>query len=147
MIIVPPGGLDRGRVDGKSLVSGVDIAPTVYDYAGIDSAPEVHGRSLRSAVDRNQPAESEYVVMHIAPGSKRDPEMRKIEGRMVRSNRYKYVLFDWGQPREQLFDLHKDPGELKNLATDEAGADIISAHREMLADWKKRTGDPFKISD
>jgi arylsulfatase A-like enzyme len=143
MIVVPPGGLEAGRVDARSLVSGVDIAPTVYDYAGVGELPTLHGTSLRKAVERPERLDREYVVMHIAPGSRRDPEKRKIEGRMVRSDRYKYVVFDWGSNPEQLFDLREDPGEMENLAGDASCRKVLADHRAMLADWKERTGDPF----
>jgi arylsulfatase A-like enzyme len=145
MIVVPPGGLDEGRLDSESLVSGLDIAPTVYDYAGVDPLPPLHGTSLRPAVDGARRLERDYVVMHIAPGPRKDPEKGKVEGRMVRSARYKYVAFDWGKNPEQLFDLQNDPGELKNLATDSVHAGTVRQHRRMLADWKERTGDPFRL--
>jgi choline-sulfatase len=143
MIVVPPGGLDEGRADGASLVSGLDIAPTVFDYAGVQTPPRHHGTSLRQAVEGGGPVDRDYVVMHIAPGRRRDPEQSKIEGRMVRSSRYKYVAFDWGENPEQLFDLENDPGELKNLATDPAHESVLKEHRRMLKDWKRRADDPF----
>jgi arylsulfatase A-like enzyme len=143
MIVVPPGGLGEGRVDARSLVSGLDIAPTVYEYAGVESPPETCGTSLRRAVEQGGRLERDYVVMHIAPGRRNHPEQSQIEGRMVRSTRYKYVAFDWGKNPEQLFDLREDPGELTNLAPDPAYADVMRSHRQMLSDWKQRTGDPF----
>ncbi len=146
MIVVPPGGLAEGRADATSLVSGLDIAPTVYDYAGVEDAPTTYGTSLRGAVEDGGRVERDYVVMHIAPGRRNDPEMGKIEGRMVRSDRYKYVVFDWGKNPEQLFDLQGDPGELKNLAPDPEYAAVIHRHREMLGEWKQRTDDPFEIA-
>ncbi len=145
MIIVPPGGMESGRVDTESLVSGLDIPATVYDYAGVESPPETHGRSLRGVVEGGGKADADYVVMHIAPGRRKDPEQSKIEGRMVRSSRYKYVTFNWGKHPEQLFDLENDPGELRNLAPDNQYADVIKEHRAMLEEWKKGTGDPFNI--
>ncbi|MFW5863917.1 MAG: sulfatase [bacterium] len=146
MIIVPPGGLDEGRVDQESLVSGVDIAPTIFDYAGMKTMPETHGRSLRGAVEGKGPVQRDYVVMHVAPGSPKKEETRKIEGRVIRSKRYKYAIYNWGEKREMLFDLQKDPGEMQNLAPDSRHAHIIKDHRAMFNDWKKQTGDPFQIN-
>ncbi|MFW6303006.1 MAG: sulfatase [Candidatus Sumerlaeota bacterium] len=145
MIVVPPGGLAEGRVDSESLVSGLDIASTVYDYAAVPNPPLCHGLSLRGALEKKGKVERDYVVMHIAPGRRKHPEQRKIEGRMVRSARYKYVAFNWGKNPEQFFDLENDPGELKNLASDAEYADVIKEHRAMLEEWKKATGDPFEI--
>lgn len=49
---------------------------------------------------------------------------------MIRSDRYKYILYDSGSDREQLMDLEKDPGEMKNMATDPAYKDILDEHRQ-----------------
>ena len=40
-----------------------------------------------------------------------------------------------GERREQLVDLEKDPGEMKNLAADPAFADILARHRQYLREW------------
>ncbi len=39
-----------------------------------------------------------------------------VNGRMVRTARYKYCLFDRGARRESLFDEMNDPLEMVNLA-------------------------------
>ena len=40
---------------------------------------------------------------------------QRSRARMVRTARYKYVLFGQGENREQFFDMEADPGETKNL--------------------------------
>ncbi len=145
MIIVPPGGLDEGRVDSESLVSGLDIAATVFDYAGVKNEPLTHGISLRGAAEKKAKVDREYVVMHVAPGHPRNPKTRKIEGRMVRGPRYKYIKYNRGENPEMLFDLKNDPGELRNLAKDASFSKIIEDHRAMFREWKERTSDPFEI--
>ena len=49
-------------------------------------------------------------------------------GRMVRSARYKYCVYNWGKYREQLFDLKADPGEMLNLAVEAQYRDVLSVH-------------------
>ena len=142
MIVVPPGGLAEGRVDRESLVSGLDIAATVYDYADIRDN-STHGLSLRPAVEKNKRVPRDYVVMHNSPGSRRNPEERKVDGRMIRSSRYKYICFNWGENPEQFFDLEQDPGELNNLIDDPHLKGLIEEHRSMLENWKRETGDPY----
>jgi len=39
--------------------------------------------------------------------------------RMVRTKRFKYCIYVSGRHREQLIDIVKDSGEMKNLAADE----------------------------
>jgi N-sulfoglucosamine sulfohydrolase len=51
------------------------------------------------------------------------------------------------RPKEELYDLTADPNELKNLAADPASAKVLDDLRAKLADWRKRTNDPWLIKD
>jgi arylsulfatase A-like enzyme len=59
----------------------------------------------------------------------------RAKGRMVRSQRYKYCVYDHGEHRESLVDLESDPGEMINLAGDPQHHKILRQHRQMLAEW------------
>ena len=62
----------------------------------------------------------------------------KTRGWVVRSERYKYVLYDKGRCREQLFDLQNDRGEMRNLAVEKAFDGVLQQHRDQLAQWMKK---------
>jgi len=62
-------------------------------------------------------------------------------GRMVRTDRFKYCLYNSGAHREQLTDLKDDPGEMKNLAETPAFSNVLDQHRRLLRDWVEKTGD------
>jgi arylsulfatase A-like enzyme len=62
-------------------------------------------------------------------------------GRMLRTDRFKYCIYDSGKHREQLIDLKHDPGEMKNLAEVEDYKDVLDTHRQLLQGWVERTGD------
>jgi N-sulfoglucosamine sulfohydrolase len=49
------------------------------------------------------------------------------------------------RPREELYDLRRDPDELRNLAADPAYADRLSAMRQEMAEWMKGQGDKGTI--
>nr|MBC8216965.1 DUF4976 domain-containing protein [Planctomycetota bacterium] len=65
------------------------------------------------------------------------------EVRMVRSDRYKYIVYAKGEMREQLFDLDLDPGETTNLVQRPEMKTTTEVHRDMLREWIKQTGDTF----
>ena len=46
------------------------------------------------------------------------------------------------RPKEELYDLAKDPNELKNVASDPAYADVLKDLRTRLLNWQKATKDP-----
>jgi len=49
------------------------------------------------------------------------------------------------RPLEELYDLEKDPDELKNLAGSAGHAKELAALRKKVRDWQERTGDPWVI--
>jgi choline-sulfatase len=62
---------------------------------------------------------------------------------MLRTACWKYVVYDSGAHREQLFDLRADPGETRSLAGDPASGRALEDHRRLLEKHLARTGDPF----
>jgi len=66
-----------------------------------------------------------------------------MEGRMVRSDRYKYCVFSRGQQREFLVDMQADPGETTNLAVDPKYREILFQHRALLTRFGKEQNDPL----
>ena len=58
---------------------------------------------------------------------------------MVRTKKYKYMVFRTAPEAEMFFDMEADPGEMKNLAGDAASAAEVGRHRRLLADWCKLT--------
>jgi choline-sulfatase len=69
-----------------------------------------------------------------------------IEGRMIRTDRYKYACYRESEHPETLFDLRQDPGEMHNLAYDPEHQDLLKEYRSKLAAWCKEMDDPFAVS-
>ncbi len=67
----------------------------------------------------------------------------QMEGRMVRTERYKYCVFSRGHQRESLVDMQADPGETTDLATDPKYREILLQHRELLARFGREQNDPL----
>lgn len=121
----------EGVVDDTHLVSnGLDLLPTLCDYAGIEVPQRLHGRSLRAlAAGRNIQQWRDFVVSESQ------------NGRMLRTDRFKYCIYDAGKHREQLIDLKLDPGEMKNLAEFKDYKDVLHTHRQLLQGWVEKTSD------
>jgi arylsulfatase A-like enzyme len=125
------GRIPRGAVDRTHFVSnGLDLLPTLCDYAGIEPPAGRPGRSLRPLAEgKNVEQWRDFIASESQ------------NGRMVRTERFKYCLYDSGTHREQLTDLKHDPGEMKNLAEDPAFRDTLEQHRQLLKSWVQETGD------
>lgn len=125
LIVSWPGTLGEGAVDRTSLVSGMDIFPTLCDLAGVEAPGSVGGASLRPALQRGEPIERDSVVVELAGG----------RAAALRTRRYKYIRYAEG-PTEMLFNLEDDPGETRNLAGDPAHESVLAEHREILRRWQ-----------
>ncbi len=155
-----PGGFQGGRVV-DSLVTHLDVCPTILDVAGIAPRPWYEGKSLRSLLDDTSAAlHDEVFTEQTYHGG--------LEAlRAVRTERYKLVLrhnpigpsqrhdgpssrlleefgwFDRDLGHEQLYDLYLDPWENANRVGDPTMAQVHADLRSRLEQWMERTGDPF----
>jgi arylsulfatase A-like enzyme len=91
----------------------------------------------------------EFVVTELSFGNWVDGYRQDTfpRARMVRTEKYKYVVFDQGELTEQLMDMNNDPGEMQNLAMDPEYHGVLEAHRELLENWIRETGDSFVRPD
>jgi len=126
LLVSYPGRIPEGRQDRAHLVSGIDILPTICDYAGLKTPPEVIGRSVKPVIDGKAGAWREFVAGEVAGG-----------GRMIRTPGHKYVVYP-ADPVEQLFDMKADSGEMRNLAPEPAHASALETHRKLLKEWQGR---------
>lgn len=60
---------------------------------------------------------------------------------MIRSQRYKYCVYNQGETRESLVDIENDPGEMKNLASAPEHKNALVQHQGYLSDWIEKPGD------
>lgn len=142
-IVCPPG--ERiARTSDRLVQTGIDLLPTLLDFAGIPKPAALPGVSQRTAAEgASGPNPRAYVVSsnHLVQGVPLLGMMMKPAGRMARSQRYKYCVYDQGKQRESLVDLEKDPGEMVNLAEDPAYARILNEHRALLLAWSHEQHD------
>jgi len=122
-----PGHISENITDTTHPVSGLDIMPTLCDYAGIKPPKNIRGSSLRPILEgRSVPADN-FIVTEVSSNT----------GRMVRTPSFKYITYK-DDSVEQLFDMKTDPGETKNLLASSRYALVLAEHRKILKDWESR---------
>ena len=131
LVVSYKGVTKAGLVDDAHPVSvGLDLIPTLCDFARIEPPPGLLGRSVRPLAEgREVQSWREEVVVESKAG------------RMLRTDRFKYMVYESGAHREQLVDLSRDPGEMVNLAENPQYRDVLSEHRGRLRRWVEATGD------
>ena len=116
-IVCLPGGKNAGKVLPQLVNNGVDLMPTICDWAGAEVPEGRSGLSIRDVAEAGDPA------LHL-----RD---------------YVVTETNFNQTaREQLYDMETDRGEMVNLAVDARYADIVKEHRAMLREWMETHPGP-----
>lgn len=143
--IISPPRLRQSATSDRLVQTGIDLLPTLCDYAGIPVGTSVNGVSLRPTGEGRSPSPDPrpFVVAsnHLVQGMPILGVLPKPAGRMLRTERYKYCVYDQGERRESLVEMTRDPGELRNLAANPAFASVLAEHRQLLFEWSRATGD------
>ncbi|MDZ7362311.1 MAG: sulfatase-like hydrolase/transferase [candidate division KSB1 bacterium] len=102
-----------GKIETR-LTANIDIAPTIYQLAGLPIPKEVDGRSLLGLF-QPQPAWRSELLIEGWPA--------KQAFSAVHTDRYVYVENE--NDRAELYDLVKDPYQLQNSADHPANAALV----------------------
>lgn len=137
LILKPPDSFHLGRRSVAQVVNTVDIAPTIAQFAGLPSQEwsSFQGRSLLP------------LLKSQAPGSPRDGYSESLYPRTsfgwhslhgIQTERYHYI----DAPREELYDLTSDPGELRNLMGEKptVAASMRETLRALVARYNRPGG-------
>ncbi len=134
MIMVGP-GIPKNRTSGNFTYLS-DIAPTIYEYLQIKQPATVEGISLKRVIDN--------------PTSETRSEMYNVYGHWSRSIKTKdgFKLIEYnvnGERHTQLFNLHSDPWEKKNLAGEKSFYKKLGTMRALLKREMKATHDDLNL--
>ena len=130
-----------GIIDTEHLVSLMDIMPTFMEAAGLQCPAHIEGRSLLPLLAEPASEHHPYVVTEVL--FNKGLTVPGWAGRLLRTRKHKYVLYNHGDHAEQLFDMERDPSEQNNLASDPAYQEVLEMHRAHLREWCEATGDTF----
>ncbi|MBT3341432.1 MAG: sulfatase-like hydrolase/transferase [Gemmatimonadetes bacterium] len=110
-----------------------DVMPTLLDFAGVEIAGDVDGRSLVPLLQGQAASWREFVHIEHAPVH-----------HCLTDGQEKYIWFA-GDGREQFFRLRDDPMECRDLAQVAAESGRLSHWRQHLVE--RLTGRPEGFSD
>ena len=145
-LIVSLPGQNLARTSDRFVNVGLDILPTMLDFGGLARGPKMSGLSLRApAAGEPVAVWRDHVVVenNMTQAGVVGDSVPTTEGRMLRTERYKYCVYAHGEHRESLVDLQSDPGETVDLARDPAFRAVLLEHRERLRQFGLATHDPL----
>ncbi len=131
-----PGVATAGMVP-EGFALNVDFMPTFLDIAGLPIPSGLHGRSLVPLLkgDARGWRSSMYYRYYHDPGHH---NTRQHYG--VRTRTHKLIHY-WKSDQWELFDLTRDPNELRNLAGDPAQAEVFAGLKSEISRLKTELGD------
>ena len=120
------------------LVQNLDLAPTFLDYAGVEAPSDMQGESFRQLVsgktddwrDAVYYTYYEYPAVHM---------VKRHYG--VATDRYKLIHFYYDIDEWELYDLEKDPDEMKSVYDDPEYADVQKQMHRRLTELRAEYGD------
>lgn len=165
LVIKPPAGVPVKHGNRQHLTELLDITATIYDLLGIDPGYDHQGTSLRDSLAGDETEVHDAVFSEVG-GRKGENSFinRQVEkmppnsfyGRqaraaipcheagshavMCRTHDYKYVR-RYYTGHNELFDLKKDPAEMRNVSGNPEYADIERGMETRLLDFFMHTGD------
>jgi arylsulfatase A-like enzyme len=141
----PVADATRGRTVDV-FTENVDIMPTLLEWLELDTPPACDGESLLPFVTSLEPPRVWRDEAHwefdfrdpVDPAAERalGLPMHACTLNVIRGQRYKYVHFAALPPL--LFDLHDDPAELHNRATDPQYLPIVLEFAQRMLSWRMR---------
>jgi arylsulfatase A-like enzyme len=152
MIFSMPGTLPQGAVCDVAL-SGADLIPTFFSFAGLEMPWEMHGHDVTPLL-KNPKAAWPHPTLLTFTGASYGDDTRQVPSpaeryheipwyALLRQGKYKYIrTFEPGEV-EELYDIASDPEELTNLALSASHRDELRKYRETALAELRRTKAPM----
>lgn len=132
LIISLPGNRNKGKVIEK-LVSVLDIAPTILNYAGAEIPGEYQGFSLKSLIEGKEKNWRTSHFYHYYD------QFEVPENYGIRTEKYKLFCVVTPDNLEwEFYDLELDPGEMQNQVNNLVYASVIDSLKVELVNAKNK---------
>lgn len=139
-----PASIAKNQVN-EDIITNIDFAPTLLEYAGVTIPEEVQGRSFVQNISGNKPEdwpESMYYHYYEFPfWHHAQPHYG------IRNNRYKLAHFYYSVDVWEFYDLEKDPNELHNSIDNPEYASIIADMKVELKQKMKAYKNDKSLED
>lgn len=136
-----PGKIQAGRVD-SSLVMNLDLAPTFLELSGLPVSSQIQGRSMLPLLTKAGSKGRKNLYYHYYENGEHavSPHFGISDGR------YKLIRFYKRVEAWELFDLHADPSEMKNLYAQKKYAKITRKLKAQLLKLAEKYEDAEAIA-
>ena len=123
----------------NDIVLNLDFGATFLDFAGVPTPPDMQGRSIRKILQGKTPRDwrkSMYYHYHEYPAVH---SVKRHYG--IRTQRYKLIHFYNDIDEWELYDLKKDPKEMKNIYSEPTNSSLVKKLKAELKLLRKKYKD------
>ena len=119
-----------------AMALGIDLAPTLLEWAETKPAAAMDGRSLGPLLERRKtPWRTSFLIEYSSDRTMQ--RMLNMGYFAVRTERWKYIQYTELEGSDELYDLRSDPYEMKNLIAEQSSRGILGSLREDLQRLKQ----------
>lgn len=116
----------------NQMVLTLDVAPTLLELAGAPVPPGLHGKSLVPLFSTNAPTwRDSFLVEHFSDNV--FPRTRQMGYQAIRTEGWKLIHYVDLSDSDELYDLNRDPYEMRNLVGNPRVADDLRGLQQELA--------------
>jgi len=134
-IVRYPAGLKAPGRRSDEMVLNVDLAPTLLDMAGLPIPDGMDGKSFRKILE-NQPVKLRESFHYEF--FKDFPPYTVPEIDAVRTRQHLYIEYNQSRMAPELYDVVKDPRNLRNLLGSPEGQRVLPGLKTKLMEYKER---------
>lgn len=126
--------------ESEKMVINADFAPTLLDYAGIPTPDDMQGQSFRKVLqEAEEPDWRKSMDYHYFEYPDVDHMVARHYG--VRTDQYKLIHYYFPTDEWELFDLQKDPLEMRSVYNSPDYATTVADLKQQLQQHRERLGD------
>ncbi len=123
LIISVPGSANTGQTCSRT-VELVDVYPTLAELTGLTPPADLEGNSLVKLLEKPNARWKHPAFTQVQRGT--------TPGHSVRTGKWRYTEWGFGEKGMELYDETSDPHELNNLASDPAYAGVVKKMKALL---------------
>ncbi len=129
------GGIPAGSVVSE-VVQNIDIGPTVMDFAGMQTKPNMDGSSFKKLLYQESIPWRDTVYYEYF-WERPFPQTPTVHA--VRTSKYKFIRYHGVWDINELYDIENDPNEMNNLIRNPEYEEIAKGLRSSLFNWLGET--------
>ncbi len=143
LLISWPGVTAPGTVN-NDLVSNLDFGETLIDIAGAEIPADMQGKSMLPILKGETP--SDWRKAHYYHYYEHPSEHNVMRHYGITTDKYKLIHFYYDMDEWELYDLEKDPMEMKNVYNDPAYDEIKTELHRQLEELRIKYNDSDSLN-